>query len=159
MPSFAGFDPKSLLTTTVKAKLDTRIPAIPLDDGDEFMAVCSKIDARVIKSSKTGEEYCSLDTNWEIMDDRVREKTNLEKPTARYSFLLEVDPVKGLVVGPAKNVKLGRLLEACGIHGKEWSLSMLEGSTAYVKIRHRPDEADPEIIYNEIYRVTSTTRR
>jgi hypothetical protein len=83
----------------------------------------------------------------------------IEHPTCRYSFLLEVDPIRGLEVGPAKNVKLGRLLEASGIHSKEWSLSMLEGTTCFGKIVHRADDDDPDIIYNEVKRVTSTPKR
>jgi hypothetical protein len=162
MPSFAGFDPKTLLTTTVKAKLDTSIPPIPLDETDEFPAMCKKVDTRVITSKKSntfGEQYVSLDTEWEILDERVKHVTHMEHPTARYSFILEVDPVNGLAIGEAKNVKLGKLLAACGIKAKEWSLSMIQGQTAYVKIKHRPDEDDDSIIYNEISRVTAEPKR
>jgi hypothetical protein len=159
MTDFSGFDPRSLLTTTVKAKLDTKLPPIPLDETDEFLGLCSKVETRVITSKKDSSQYISLDTQWRIMDEAVAARMHIEQPTARYSFLLEVDPVKGLEVGPAKNVKLGRLLEACGIHSKEWSLSMLEGTTAWIKIKHRADDDDPEIIYNEVARVTSSPKR
>jgi len=159
MPDFTGFDPKSLLTTTVKAKLDTKLPPIPLDETDEFQLMCSKVDVRTITSKKDGAQYVSLDLNYRVMDESVAARMHIEQPTARYSFLLEVDPIKGLEVGPAKNVKLGRLLEASGIHSKEWSLSMLEGTTCFGKIKHRADEDDPEIIYNEVSRVTAMPKR
>lgn len=159
MPDFTGFDPRSLLTTVVKGKLDTKIAPIPLDETDEFDILCTKVETRVIKSNKTGEQYVSLDTSWEVLDDNVKAVTHLEKPTARYSFILEVDPQRGIVLGEAKNVRLGRLLEAVGITSKEWSLSQIEGTTGIGKIRHRPDDDDPEIIYNEIVRVTARRRR
>ena len=156
MPDFTGFDPRTLLTTVVKAKLDTTIPPFPLDDGDEFQFLCRKVDVRTITSSKTGEQYITLDTNWECLDETVKAVTHMEHPMARYSFILEVDPKKGLEIGEAKNVKLGRLLAACGIVSKEWSLSMLEGASAIGKVKHRPDDDDPSVIYNEITRVSAT---
>ena len=155
MPDFSGFDPKSLLTTTVKAKLDTTIPPFPLDEGDEFPFLCRKVDVRIITSQKTGEQYVMLDTTWECLDEHVKRVTKMEHPQARHSFILEADPVRGLEIGEAKNVKLGRLLKACGIVSKEWSLSMLEGTTAIGKVKHRQDDDDPDIIYNEITRMTS----
>jgi hypothetical protein len=159
MPSFAGFDPKSLLTTTVKAKLDTSIPPIPLDETDEFMAMCSKVDTAVVTKKETGEQWVKLETTWQIMDEHVKAVTKMDKPTARYAFLLDVDPVRGLELGEAKNVKLGRLLAACGIKQKEWSLSMIQGQTAFVKIRHRTDDDDDSIIYNEISNVSAEPKR
>jgi len=54
MATFGSEFAKSLLDTTVKAKLDTKIPPIPLDNGDEFMAMCRKVDVRVITSKKDG---------------------------------------------------------------------------------------------------------
>jgi len=99
-----------------------------------------------------------LETTWEILDENVKRVTHMEHPTARYSFLLEVDPVKGLEIGEAKNVKLGRLLEACGVVSKEWSLRTLEGTTAYVKVKHRPDDDDPDVTYNEISKVTDAPK-
>lgn len=159
MPDFTGFDPRSLLTTTVKAKLDTKLPPIPLDETDEFQLLCNKVDVHTLTSKKDGQQYVSLDLSYQLLDESVAKRMNIEKPTARYSFLLEVDPKKGLEIGPAKNVRLGRLLEASGIHAKEWSLSMLEGTTCYGKIKHRADEDDPEIIYNEVSRVTSVPKR
>lgn len=158
MPNFTGFDVKAFATTIVKAKLDTKIPPIPLDETDEFDILCTRSEAKIIKSNKTGEEYCTYDSSWEVLDENVRAKTHLDKPTAHYGFILDVDPQKGLVLGQAKNVKLGRLLDAVGITSKEWSLSMIEGTTCVGKIRHRPDEDDPEIIYNEIVRVSGHRR-
>lgn len=159
MPDFTGFDPKSLLTTTVKAKLDTKLPPIPLDETDEFSLLCTKVDTHTITSKKDGQQYVSLDLSYRVLDESVAARMHIDQPTARYSFLLEVDPVRGLEIGPAKNIKLGRLLEASGIHSKEWSLSMLEGTTCFGKIVHRADEDEPEIVYNEVKRVTAQPKR
>lgn len=156
MPSFATFDQNSLLNTMVKAKLDTRLPPIPLDNGDEFLARCTRVDIRQNTKASTGETFTGLRTTWEILDDDVRAAMNVEHPTASYDFLLDIDPkTGGLALGPAKNVRLGRLLAACGINGKEWSLGMIQDATATVKIRHRSDPDDPEILYNEVSRVAA----
>lgn len=159
MPDFTGFDPRSLLSTVVKAKLDTAIPPFPLHERDEFEFLCRKVEVSIITagptSAKAGEQWVKLDTQWECLDEDVKRATHLEHPMARYSFILEVDPTRGLEIGEAKNVKLGRLLAACGIKGKEWSLSMIEGCPARGKIKHRVDEDDPSIIYNDIVRMTA----
>jgi hypothetical protein len=159
MPDFTGFDPRSLLATTVKAKLDTKLPPIPLTETDEFPLLCSKVDVRTITGKKDGQQYITLDLTYRVMDESIAAQMNIEQPTCRYSFILEVNQGGMLEVGPSKNIKLGRLLEASGIHSKEWSLSMLEGTTCFGKIAHRPDEDDPEIIYNEVKRVAATPKR
>ena len=163
MPNFTGFDPKSLLTTTVRAKLDTRLPPFPLEEGDEFMFICRSVDVKVVTAgphAKTaGEQYCFLSTVWECLDEEVKRIMHIEHPTAKYEFLLEVDPQRGLEIGEAKNVKLGRLLEAVGITSKEWSLSMIEGTTAYGKVKNRQDENNPEDTYPEITRMAASPKR
>jgi hypothetical protein len=90
---FHGFDPSSLLTTIVRAKFDTKVPPIPIEPCDEYHAICQKVEARPITSSKTGKDYLSLDTTWEILDEGVKAATGMPHPTARYAKLLTLDRV------------------------------------------------------------------
>jgi hypothetical protein len=158
MSDFHGFDPSSLLTTVVRAKFDTKVPPIPIDQCDEFHAICNKVEVRPFTSSKTGKDYLSLDTTWEILDEGVKAATGMPHPTARYSVFLDLDDRGQLDTGTGKNVSLGRLLEAVSLNKEGSSLSQLQGLTAWVRIKHRPNPEEPEVIYNEVSRVSAAPK-
>jgi hypothetical protein len=161
MPSFAGFDPKSLLTTVVKQALPTTYPDVPLDgpNGDELLVLCTRVhEPRVITRKSDGDQFCMWDTEWNIIDDWVLSQLNTDRVPARMSIRLEVDPVKGFLVDDTHNVALGRANKAVGLH-TNWSLSQYEGLTAIGKIKIDVDEDDPEIKYTRVARLSPASRR
>jgi hypothetical protein len=59
-------------------------------------------------------------------------------------------------MGKGKNVSLGRLREATGLNekGRPFGFRMLVGQMARVRVKHRPDNKNPEIVYAEVDAVT-----
>ena len=96
-------------------------------DDECLLAICTG----VVTSQTVGEQHVLLETSWEILDDRLLGNS------ARCILRLEIDHRGDLVISPTQNVELDRLLRACGLAGKEWSLGALDGTTAYVRIDRR----------------------
>jgi hypothetical protein len=154
MTAFTGFDPRSLLTTTVKAKLDTRLTPLPLDETDEFLVRCEKVNEPKIVTNPDGRQWCAYESEWLVIDQAVPPHVNRR---ARYSFELEVNE-GGLDTREGHNVKLGALNEALGLK-TGWALEQHQGLTCFAKIKHRPDKDDDTILYNQIVRVTAEPKR
>lgn len=83
-----------------------------------------------------------------VVDEaQAREATNLEQPTARIRFFLDLaegstkDSIR-LAKGVNKNVQLGRLLKATGNDKAGWKYSDIEGVNFKGRITHRADNKD-----------------
>ena len=87
-------------------------------------------DVKVRKVNTKDGLRAVMDVTWLILDEDVKKETELERPTCRQGFFLEVNDKGGLERGKNKNVGLGRLLEALGINqGDKWSPEGLKSST------------------------------
>lgn len=161
MQSKSLFDVNSFLETTHKGNLDTAF-VLP-DVGDYLAQITDKIEVRSGVNGpdkrNAGEPWASLDIQWELHDDSVRTKMNMEHVFVRQSFFLDLTPSNQLDLGVNKNMRLKRLWEVTGVNKqKTVSLGMLKFQQGFVHVEHRPDQNDADIIYAEITRVTSPDR-
>lgn len=144
------FNPSQFLNTELTAGFATDY--IPIPDGEWGPAQCTDIKIRTNKSRETGEEFHSLDTNWEIMDEELKRVMGIERnPVCRNGFILEFDSHGQLKKGPGENVKLGRLLEAVGMNkdGEAVLLGNLKGQTV-ATVRTKSRVADDGNTYTDI---------
>src|SRR5690606_26526785 len=151
----SAFNPDTFLTTTVKGALDTKL--VPVPEGD-WSAQVSKISVRK-QRGKDNEEYIVLDLLWHVLDEEPKRVTGMDKPMVKQSIFLDITPEGGLDMSKGKNVQLGKVREAVGQNqdGKAWSPSMLNGVTAVVQVKHRPDEKTGEI-YADVKSVAKSKR-
>lgn len=142
------FDPDSFLSTQVTEKMASHYTPIP---EDEYQATIASVTPREPK-----EGMRILDIIYNVMvDEQVRQRIGLpDNPTVRQSIFLDLTPSGGLAFGPNRNVKLGKLREAVGQNtGKPWSPLMLVGAgPLLVKVKHRIDQDDPDMVYTEVSR-------
>ncbi len=169
MQSKSIFDANTFLETTQKGGLDTAF-VLP-DPGDYPAQVTDKPVPRsgIIGEGKgrAGEPWASVDIQWEIMDDSVRTKLNMERVLVRQSLMLDLIPNTGLNgvppqldLGTNKNMRLKRLLDATGLNKqKQWSLGSLQFQQGLIKVEHRDDPNDSDIKYAEVVRVSSLSKR
>jgi hypothetical protein len=139
------FNPEEFLHTEAEGGFDTKYTAIP--EGD-YRAVVDEVSSRM-----TSKGQAIMDVTFNILDDELKQKLNLQKATVRMSIFLDLDESGALKKGTNANIKLGKLLEACGITGR-WNPKMLEGAgPVLINVSQRKNEDDPEIVYNDVKRV------
>lgn len=146
------FNTDQFLSTEHKGAMDTKL--IPCDKG-EYRAQINTLKAR--KLEKEGEEpRIIMDVLWEVLDESQKKKTGLEKVFAKQGIFCDVLPNGSLDMGKGKNIQLGQLREALGQNRSDrpWAPKMLIGQVAKVAVEPRPDERNPEVVYNDVKRVT-----
>lgn len=145
----SNFDPDVFLSSTIDAKLDTRLIPVP---ADEYTAMLEDIRPRLTQG-KDGTEYLVFDIVWSIDDVQLKTKLGRDKVTCRQSIFLDRTPDGSIDVGKGRNVQLGRLREAVGQnHAGAWAPSMLKGSAARIKVVHEADKNGE--IYDKVVAVT-----
>lgn len=86
-----------------------------------------------------------------VVDDQAaREATNMENPTAKVRFFLDVNDSGALVKGTNRNVTLGKLLKATGQDRPGWSYAGIEGVNFRGKVKHIADKKDATRIAAEV---------
>ena len=89
-------------------------------------------------SEKNGKRW-KMYTAVAVIDSAdAREQTNLEEPTARVSFLLDVTDSGELQIGTNRNVTLGKLLEATGNRKPEMNFGRVRTLPEVVSRFHFP---------------------
>jgi hypothetical protein len=153
------FDPNTFGETVYKGEVDYDYHVCPIGD---YLAQITDVKYREVTFKKVEGTGVGVDISWEVKDDAVKTAMNMDQPTVRQSFLLDLvekELAKGNAVidwGVNRNMKLKRIRQACGLaNGGAFNLGMLKFKTAYVHVDHRPDENDPEVVYSEVTRVTS----
>lgn len=147
----SNFDPETFLGQAQQAEtFSTR--RTPLDEG-EYIGQITDVKVRDVKF-RDGREGKGIDLFVAIEGPEVESQTGLPKVTPRMSFLLDLTDAGNIDSGKGKNLRLGRVLEACGLNGKAWSFNDLKGNVVKVKLKHRPDDNDPEVVYEEITAMT-----
>lgn len=144
------FDPAVFMETTHKGNLDTKF-VVP-DEGDYMAQITDKL---VIRSGvKDGIAWASLDVVWELLDEAVKQKLNMEHVYVRQSMFLDLDANNQLDLGVNRNMRLKRLWEATGVNKqKQVSIGALKFQAGYVHVGHRSAPDDPETIYAEVTKV------
>lgn len=149
------FDTDNFLDTQIEQNIDTAFEPIP--EGDYPAVVMDGDNAINIRSgvSAKGNAWCMMDINWIISDDQLEEELGRSPVRVRQSIFLDMTEQGGLDLGKGKNRQLGFLREAVGQNGEgqPWSPRMLQGQPALINVGHRPNQDNPEIIYDEVKRV------
>jgi len=150
------FDTDSFLDTQIEQNIDTTFEPIP--EGDYPATVMDGDNAINIRSgvSTKGNAWCMMDVVWEIDDKKLAEEIGRNPLRVRQSIFLDMTKQGGLDLKKGQNRQLGFLREALGQNseGQPWSPRMLQGQPALINVGQRPSSENPEIVYNEVKRVT-----
>lgn len=145
------FDIQQFMGTSFDGGLDTRLKPHPVGEytgqiGVEDTAVSLSQGV----SAKDGTPWCRCVVNIQTDDPTGNIFADLgRKPTARLDFLLDLAPGGGgLDLNKGRNIRLGQLLEACGLNGpgQKWTFNMMKGKAVKFKVTHEPRRDDPTII-------------
>lgn len=143
------FDVEQFLHVELSKPMSTEYPVIP--EG-EYRLIIKKHSLVKNRSKESGDEFLSLNLDMEVDDDRVREATQMEHPSVRYSFIIDLftDPQGRTSIDERekKNIKLGRLREAIGRNDKAFQFSMLDGQVVMGQVKNKPGEDGQ--IYNNV---------
>jgi len=149
------FDSNDLLQYTTSEKGSTAI--IPIPQG-EWVGIIQgdKLKFRQSESKKKGREgetFTVLDVVFAFDDPQIKAETQRDTPMSRMSLFVDLTPDgKGLDMSTGKNIQLNRLREVLGqnVEGRPWAPSMLGGQACKCKVGWRPDDKNPEIVYDEV---------
>lgn len=103
---------------------------------------------------KDGNEGARFGVQWQI-DGEVG---GMKNPKVRQQFLLDIAGFAAngapiLRTGANQNIRLGKLIALSGQKADEWSYRGLGAARGLVKVAHRPDKQDPEVVYAEVVAV------
>jgi hypothetical protein len=147
------FNAESFLSTAVTGEMATKIISVP--EG-VWNGQIVKLDTRQQDKKDGTGKMSMLDVTWEILDEEVKKKTALAKPTCRQTLFLDFNEQGALERGEGKNVALGKLREALGQNnkGKPWKPGDLMHQFAKVTVKHSPNDKDPESPFSNVVAVT-----
>jgi len=148
-----SFDADSFLNSSLTGANSTKV--IPCPEGD-YQGIISKLSARQWQSKDGTKTGVALDVTWLVEDAGAKAATNREEVSVRQGIMLDLDHTGGLDMSEGKNIGLGRLREAVGKNNpdEQFSFAMLQGLMAKIKVGHRPNPNDPEVVYAEVNAVT-----
>lgn len=139
------FDPVSLMNENLEQNATRRDP---LPAGEVIAQIVDMKFADGV-SNKTGNPWNRMDVTLEITDPNylAQYPGGAEKLTTQLGIMLDMNDGQ-IAVGPNKNIRLGRLREACGQNGKP--LAALMGQMLRISIAHKPHYLRPEEIVDEV---------
>lgn len=144
------FSPEQFLDMQVTESNDTKVVPVPVG---EYMAVVKEVKIRPWQSkSDPSKAGIALDLQWSIDDAGVKQLLGRDEVNCKQGVMLDLTEAGGLDMGKGKNISLGRLREATGLNtpGQPFSVTMLTGRVAKVKVEHR---VDGDTIYAEVKQV------
>lgn len=143
------FDPNKFMQSNFNGKLDTVIPALLEDD---YRAVIDDVTHRQV-DTKDGPRQ-TLRIRWSIKDENKLAAQGRKSASVNQDVWLDLTPDGSLDESEGKNTGLGQLLEALNLNGQPWSPGQLKGmGPAILRIAPRPDQKNPEVVYNDVRRV------
>lgn|SRR3990167_2180567 len=144
------FNPDSFLQQETTQATEAKYTPIP---EAEYRATVDDVTSGL--SSKKSVPF--LNVTFEIHDENLRKQLGMEHVRVNMNLWLDLTETGAIEVGPNKNVKLGKLREALGQNqsGQAWSPLMMKGKgPVVILVSQRKDENDPEVVYNDVKRVT-----
>ena len=151
MTDLSTFDPDLFLGGEMDGGFETSYARV---SPGEYSAMIDGVKVRKVNTEDG--ERAVMDVTWLIIDEEVKKETELERPTCRQGFFLDINDKGGLERGKNKNIGLGRLFDAIGIgQGDKWSPEGLKGLLATVRVEHKPNKDDPENPYANVTRVAA----
>ncbi len=148
------FNADSFLNQTVEAKLDTKRIPHPEGDWDEGQITDLKIKDGTSKES--GKTWVRLTATIVNTDPQVKADMKLgedQVPQVRWEEFIDITEDGTLDVSDGKNIKLGKLRQACGQNSDdEWSLGDLKGATLGFRVKHQfNNDGDPYAVCSGVY--------
>ncbi len=146
------FNPDDLLHTAVEDANSTTIIPVPIGDWEGILGKPVFRQATIKKPGpRQGEIMTFMDLSIEVDDQEVRDICQREKPSVRFSCILQLDDNGQISTAEGDNVDFGRLREACGLNDDtSFTPSKFEAQNVVINVKHRPDPDDPEIVYAEV---------
>lgn len=150
----AKFNADSFLNQTVEAKLDTR--RIPHPEGDWDEGQITKIEFKDGSNKETGKVWVRMSCTVQNTDPQVKDDMKLtgdQMPQVRWEEFLDITEEGSLDVSDGKNIKLGKLRQACGQNNDdEWSINDLKGATLGFRVKHQfNNDGDPYAVCSGVY--------
>lgn len=132
----SAFDPDVFLNQEISGANETKYTPVPVGEYNAY------IDDLTMDSY---EDQPILVVHYAILSDELKKTLGLEKPTVQDRLFLDVaeDGVT-LLFGPNKNVRLGRVREACDQNNpkKKWNFNMLRGAgPVAIMVEHKFNKA------------------
>lgn len=127
-------DVKQLLAASFTEPNATKREIIPAKD---YLAVIKAVDLEVFPGVKDPtKSYLKLNLQYSIDDPALRAALAREEVVKFDNFLIDMTDAGTIDFGKGKNVKLGRLREACSQNtpGQPWGFPMLKGQVVRIKI-------------------------
>lgn len=146
-PEESTFDPQTFLNSEVAGVMETNYTPVP---GNDYTATIDDIIAREVTTERG--TSIVLDILHLIHDEALKEKLGMERLIVRQGIFLDVGPRGEILLGPNKNVKLGRLRAAVGQNkAGPWNFGMLKGAGPLrITVSVGPDKKDPTIPRNNV---------
>lgn len=150
------FDSQQFLDDVQQGSVETKFTPIP--EGDYPAGIKAGGISIEPVDFKDGRKGARFTAQWQL-DGEI---AGMASPTVRQQFLLDISGFDGngrpvLKTGTNQNIRLGKLIALSGQKETGWSYRGLEASRGMVKVSHRPDKDDPEIVYAEVKAVAPLT--
>lgn len=147
------FDADAFLHSAQSDAVETKFTPVPVGDYPGAIKPGSiKVEPVTFRDGNIG---CRFSCQW-ALDGEV---AGMKSPTVRQQFLLDIDGFRDgrpvLRTGANQNIRLGKLIALSGQPTTGWTFAGIEGARGMVKVEHRPDRDDPEIVYAEVKAVTA----
>lgn len=142
------FDSAAFLDSVQNKSVEAKF--VPVPEGDYPGAIKPNSITITPVDFKDGNKGARFECMW-ALDGEVAGMANA---SVRQRFLLDISgfgtsgPV--LKTGTNQNIRLGKLIALSGQSPTGWSYRGLEAARGLVKVTHRPDKDDPEIVYAEV---------
>lgn len=118
------FNPTEFLNATHQGGFITRRPNVP--EGEYPGQIVEGEDGIKVKAEegKNGVFYV-LTVNWELIDERAKEATGLDKPRVKQDIFLDLDANGHLILDKTHNAQLGALLAGLGLNTETFTFAQL----------------------------------
>lgn len=143
------FDEEAFLHEVQGDVFDTEYSPVP--EG-EFVVTVKPGSTKIINGNgKDGRPWRKYTARAVIDSEEARKATNLEAPTARIAFFLDLNEAgSALASGKNRNVDLGRLLKATGNDKAGWTYAAIEGIPFTGRVQHKPDPRDASRVFADV---------
>lgn len=150
------FDPSALMTQNLAANATKRTP-LPVGETTAQIVEMEIANGTVAAGKKNaGAPWARLDCKLEITDPEYLKlfpgDAQRDKAFAFLGIMLDLQDGQ-IATGPDRNVRLGKLREACGVQGQP--LNALNGQWLRIQIGHKPNPNEPGDVLAEVVGYTA----
>jgi hypothetical protein len=138
-----ALDVNQYMNATHQGENATKMTPIPVG---EYKSVITDVVLESLPGKKdVTKTYLKCNVTHQLDDAGLREQLKREKVTMTQDFLIDLTASGDIDFGADRNIKLGRLREACGLNDPQtpWSFPMFKGRVVKVKVGHEMYEGEP----------------